>query len=352
MKRRVGFITAALLGLLAILYVYLWWPPARPQASAKTTVPRLNHVFVIVMENHSLTALPPSQAPYIHELVERYGYDQAYHGVTHVSLPNYVALISGRTFHSHSDNPDQTFGGPTLVAQLARHHISWQAVMQSLPATGYPGNWYPEPKGRNPTAMPLNALYAKKHDPFMLFPAISRHEASHVVPWTTFQRELSSEKIPRFVWITPNLCSDMHGQPVGSTACPVNHPKKLINLGDQFLQHVIPSIVHSPAFTGHSVIFITWDEAQTPRSAWNLGAWKAWLSPGPQSPRILGIPVGGGSVPLIAILPGHHQPPHIALWADHYALLKTIEQGFGLSYLGHAKNNQVPLLGALLHPKS
>ncbi len=338
--------------LIAILFAYLSWRPAQGNPQAAAPVPQLNHVFVIVMENHSLDALSPNQAPYIHHLIQSAGYDSAYDGVTHVSLPNYVALLSGRTYHTHSDNPTQTFHGPTLASQLDAHQISWQGVMESLPKTGYTGNWYPDPTPHtSPVVMPKNALYAKKHDPFMLFPSLVSADARHIVPLTRLQQELKTGHVPRFVWITPNLCNDMHGQPKGSAACPSNHPAALVHLGDQFLSHLVPAIQRSPAFRGRSVIFITWDESQMPAQLWNLRQWKTWLKPGPGAPRTLSIPFGGGSVPLIAIIPGKTQPPHIALWADHYSLLKTIEEGFGLPFLGHARSSQVQPLTPLVEPR-
>ncbi len=338
--------------LIAILFAYLAWRPVQGTTRTTAPVPRLNHVFIIVMENHSLDALAPSAAPYIHHLVHNAGYDSAYDGVTHVSLPNYVALLSGSTYRTHSDNPTQTFEGPTLAGQLDAHHISWQGVMQSLPRVGYTGNWYPDrtPHAK-PIVMPKNALYAKKHDPFMLFPSLVSVDARHIVPLTQLQHELKTGRVPRFVWITPNLCDDMHGQPKGSAECPSNHPAALVQMGDRFLSQMIPAIQHSPAFRGHSVIFVTWDESQMPTQTWNLGQWKTWLAAGPGAPRTLGIAVGGGSVPLIAIIPGKTQPPHIALWADHYNLLKTIEEGFGLPFLGHARSSQVQPLTPLVEPR-
>lgn len=341
-------IILAMLAAAAILYAFLAVRPSAPIPKSTAFVPRLSHVFVIVMENHSLDAMSAKEAPYIHQLVSRYGYDSHYFGVTHVSLPNYVALLSGRTYHTHSDNPNQTFRGQTLASQMDSAHISWQAVMQSLPRPGYTGNWYPEPVGKNPVLMPKNALYAKKHDPFMLFPSIFPVDRTHVVPLHTLSHELKSRQVPKFVWITPNLCNDMHGQPVGSTACPSNHPTQLVAMGNDFLARMVPEIMHSPAWTPHSVIFITWDEAQIPAHTLNLAAWKRWLGAGPSAPRTLGIPVGGGSVPFIAIAEGVTTPRRLSIWADHYNLLKTIEAGFRLPYLGHAASPRVTSLSAFL----
>jgi hypothetical protein len=350
LRRLLGLI-GMVLAVLLILWIYLVWRPAEPNRAASVPVPSLNHVFIVVMENHSLDALSPQAAPYIHRIIQQDGYNSAYFGVTHVSLPNYAALIAGSTFHTHSDNPDQKFPAPTLVGELDARHITWQAVMQSLPYAGYRGNWYPERAGTNPVLMPKNALYAKKHNPFMLFPSIVRGGAHSVVPLDAFERELKAGRVPRFVWITPNLCADMHGQPRGSSACPSSNPQALVRDGNNFLAQLIPAITRSSAFRGHSVIFITWDESQMPNHLYSVAEWKQWLLAGPGAPRTLGVPIGGGSVPLIAIIPGGKEPPHIRVWADHYSLLKTIEAGFHLPYLGAAQSPDVPTLGALLSPR-
>src|SRR5579871_6253125 len=65
-------------------------------------VPRLDHVFVIVLENrNSLTSfgsngiLDNPQAPKIQALAKKFNTATNYNGVWHPSLPNYVAMITG-----------------------------------------------------------------------------------------------------------------------------------------------------------------------------------------------------------------------------------------------------------------
>jgi hypothetical protein len=220
--------------------------------------------------------------------------------------------------------------------------------MQSLPYNGYDGNWYPEPAGRNPVSMPKNALYAKKHDPFMMFRSIASGDSQHIVPLHALYQELADGQVPQFVWVTPNLCDDMHGQPNGSKGCPANDPSALVKMGNSFLKTLVPAIMHSPAWRGNAAIFITWDESSSLAEITSLSAWKNWLAPGPQAPHFLGIPLGGGSVPLIIVDREVNHPRHILLWADHYNLLKTIESGFHLRYLGHAASPRVSLLSPYL----
>src|SRR5262249_13683820 len=74
-----------------------------------TGIPRFSHVIVIVMENLSASTLNDSDnaqsSQYIHGMMAGHAYRTDYHGVTHPSLPNYLAMTSGQ------------FGGVTCDCQ-------------------------------------------------------------------------------------------------------------------------------------------------------------------------------------------------------------------------------------------
>ncbi|MDG7000075.1 MAG: phosphoesterase, partial [Nitrososphaerota archaeon] len=167
------------------------------------SIPQFTHVFYIMMENTGVDQLVgnTAYAPYINQLIATYGYDNNYFGVTHTSLPNYVAAISGNNWGSFNDTPTQTFNHTNLVDQLVAHHISWKGYMESMPSAGYTGAFYP-------TSDPL---YVLKHDPFMLFTDIKSNPqlADNVVPLTQLTTDLNSNNVPQFVWISPNVCNDM-----------------------------------------------------------------------------------------------------------------------------------------------
>lgn len=342
---------------MAVLTLYLWPGPfVRTSPTAPSAaVGHLGHVFVIIMENHGPTSLLARSAPdpYIRWLMATAGTDTDYFGITHPSLPNYVALLTGRTDGTHSDNPTQTFHLPNLALQLDYAGITWQAAMQSLPYAGYTGNWYPDSTPRAPPSRtPPTALYAKKHDPFMLLPAVVQRDASRVVPLARLGQELANGHVPRLVWLTPNLCDDMHGQPDGPHAqCPISNGAKLIRDGNDFLAHWIRKIERSRAWGPTSVIFITWDESGGPRGV-SPGSIAAYKAAGPGAPDLVpGAPwlgvLGGGRVPLIVVT-DRRRPQAIGLWADHYSILKTIEASWHLPLIGHARDRDVPVLSALL----
>jgi phospholipase C len=323
-------------------------------------VPPLKHVFVIMMENTSYADLLSPSNPnttFIQQLAANNGLADNYFGVTHVSLPNYIATTSGQTWGSNSDDVAQAplFDHQNLVDQLEAAGVSWKAYMEDLP---FPGDTV--------TATP-DGLYVRKHNPFLMYPDVYTNpdRSDNVVPLTQLSTDLAAGKVPQFVWITPNICNDMHG---GAAACPFpsspTDPLQaaLYQDGDTFLRTWVGAITHSKAWTGHSAIFITWDEGgfedQAPFGPTDI-------RPGPDSPILPATPAdptsgnggdlfggtvyGGGHVPMIVVARGVGHRVDSA-FAGHYSLLQTIEQNFGLPLLGDAGDTvQVGNLSALLH---
>src|SRR5436305_3852720 len=117
--------------------------PSPPPAPPLTTVPASPgpHVAVIVMENEELGAVIGSRhAPYINSLARRYALFTRSYGVSHPSLPNYLALIGGDTFGVDSDCTDcDNLAGPTLAGQLDAAGLGWRAYMESMPRPCYRG---------------------------------------------------------------------------------------------------------------------------------------------------------------------------------------------------------------------
>ena len=334
--------------------------PARTTAASGGHHFGLDHVFVIMMENTQYGALLSPKNPntkFIQQLAANNGLATKYFGVTHVSQPNYIAATSGSTWGSNSDDAAQAplFDHQNIVDQFDAAHVSWKAYMQSLP---FPGDTVDEtPDG----------LYVRKHDPFLLYPDIYNNpsRADNVVPLAQLSTDLSAGQVPQFVWISPNICDDMHG---GASACPFpSSPKSpaqalLFKDGNNFLRKWVGLITQSSAWTSHSAIFITWDEGgfedsspfapQDDRGGPDspiLPATPADPSTGGGGDLAGGTVYGGGHVPMIVVANGvGHRVD--AVRADHYSLLRTIEENFGLPLLGNAGDIvQVGSLSSLLH---
>jgi phospholipase C len=335
-------------------------PPAGNTPSATENFPHIDHVFVIMMENTAYNdLLDPANAntPFIRNLASTYGLDTNYFGVTHVSLPNYLAATSGSNWGSNSDDVAQAplLDHTNIVDQFEQAGISWKAYMENIPGPG------------DTIAQTPDHLYVRKHDPFLMYPDVYNDpsRANKVVPLSELTTDLSTNTVPSFVWISPNQCNDMHG---GATGCPfANAPgdanqQHLYQAGNDFLQTWVTAIMNSKAWTGHSAIFVTWDE----------GSFADDAPFGPNdingccdSPIIPATPVntvtgsggdlaggttyGGGHVPMIVIQRNGVRGVTSDTATNHYSLLQTVEQNWNLPFLGNASDTvQVHSLRGLL----
>jgi hypothetical protein len=314
----------------------------------------LDRVYVIMLENHGLNSVigDPS-APYITSLAQTYAEATGYYGVTHPSEPNYVAMISGSNWDTNNDNPANIFNHTNLVDELSANHISWGAYMEALPGVGSTAQFWPSSG---------NPLYASKHNPFVLFGDIlsSPSRLANVKPYTSLAADLNRHDAPRFVFITPDQCNDMHGgiytavPGYADTPCPYNNTagdpldEQLKANADAFVKTAVNTITSSRSWTRHSAIFIVADEGDYTNVTQNGG----WDSPAGccDSPVLpAGDPdinaawpgglYGGGLVPAIVIDPsGPHHYVSSASY-NHYSLLRTIEDAWGLPELGFTSDH-------------
>src|SRR3989442_9273101 len=164
--------------------------------------------------------------------------------------------------------------------------------------------------------------YAARHDPFVYFDNIvnSTARCSRIVPANSggkggpddlFLSDLASPSTAsNLMWLTPNLCNDMHDCSVSS--------------GDTYLSQVVPNILNSRLFTHQkAALFITFDEGNGY------------------------CPINGSSLDCV-----------YALWAgpvsktnfqssnqyNHYSFLKTLETDWNLHPLTNNDRNATPMM--------
>jgi hypothetical protein len=259
------------------------------------------HVAVIVMENKEYGSIIGSrQAPFITRLASRYALAEAMYAVSHPSLPNYLALTGGSTFGIASDCTSCAVNASSLVTQLEAAGISWKAYMEGLPHPCFRGATSDD--------------YAKKHDPFAYFRSVVARAAScrRIVPFSQLAADERARALPRFIWITPNLCHDMHSCSVAT--------------GDRFLADLIPSLL--PALGRGGLLFLTWDEGSSDSGCCRVAA--------------------GGHIVTIVGGPGARRGARLTTPADHYSVLQTIEDVLGLPRLRYAACACTPSLRPLL----
>ena len=108
------------------------------RATAAAPVPAFAHVVVIVFENkESTSVLGNRAAPTFNAYGRRYAKLTRYYGVTHPSLPNYLALVSGSTQGITTDCTDCVVDAKSLADTLEASGRTWKTYAEGLPAPGF-----------------------------------------------------------------------------------------------------------------------------------------------------------------------------------------------------------------------
>jgi len=272
---------------------------ASPVASVSGGPPA--HVAVILMENEEFGDVVGShEAPFLNSLAHTYALARSMFAITHPSLPNYLTLTGGSTFGIDSDCTDCSVGATSIVDQLERAGVSWRAYMEDLPHPCFTGAGAGD--------------YAKKRDPFAYYTRITGSPArcNRIVPLSRLAVDERAGALPRYIWITPNLCNDMHDCDVAT--------------GDRFLSKLVPPLLD--ALGPRGVLFITWDEGSSDDGCCRLAS--------------------GGHVVTIAAGGLARRRARLTAPADHYSLLQTLEDVLGLPRLRGAACPCTPSLAALL----
>jgi hypothetical protein len=321
-------------------------------------LPPIRHLFVIVLENESADASfgPASPAPYLARTLPSQGaFIANYYAIGHASLDDYVALISGQgpNPYTQADAPayvDLLPGSPgpdgqamgagsvypasvqTIADQLQAKGLSWRGYMEDM------ANSTTEPKTcRHPavgapdttqTARPGDQ-YAVRHNPFVYFHSIiddQRGCDAHVVPLGLLGADLrSAATTPSYAFISPSLCHDGHDSP-----CVDGQPGGLASI-DRFLAQWVPQIISSPAFADGALV-ILFDEAAT-SDATACCQEKSANTPNAGGPTS---GPGGGRTAAVVLSPYTIPGTRTSTRYNHYSLLRTAEDLFGLAHLGYA----------------
>jgi phosphatidylinositol-3-phosphatase len=333
---------------------------AGPAVSASAALPSIHHVFVIVLENESASTTfgPGSPAPYLSQTLRSQGaYLPNYYGIGHESNDNYIAMISGQAPNPDTQADCQTFAdfppaplGPdgqqlgtgcvypgdvqTIGGQLLGADLTWRDYNEDMgndPAResslcGHPGIGMVDGTQKAEAA----DQYATRHNPFVYFHSIIDDTTlcdTHVVGLDMLNKDLANAAdTPNYVYITPNLCDDGHDAP-----CANGQPGGLAQ-ADSFLRKWVPAITNSPAFrTQNGLLIVTFDEADTDDASSCCGD-----IPGPGSPLPGITGIGGGDIGAVLLSPCI-APATVSQQAyNHYTMLRSVEDLFGLSHLGYA----------------
>jgi hypothetical protein len=330
-----------------------------PAPGTAAAAPPIKHVFVIVLENKGFdeTFGAGSKAPYLStQLTQQGQLLSQYYGIAHQSLPNYVAMVSGQAanpqtqadcqFYTDFQPGAQGFDGQavgqgcvypgwvrTVADQLAAKGLTWKGYMEDMGnSPSAPATCRHPALGTQDTTQSARVgdQYAARHNPFVYFHSLLDSGACNVndVPLDRLPTDLASASTtPSYVFITPNLCNDGHDSP-----CVDGSPGGLVS-ADAFLKQWVPRIETSPAFAEGGLIVITFDEAGSNDSSACCNE-----QPGPNTANPGGLTPGpgGGRTGAVLISPFIKPASQNATPYNHYALLRSVEDIFGLQYLGYA----------------
>ena len=363
------------------------------------SIPRLDHAFVILMENHHYSQIiGNANAPFINTYAYSANLATNYFAVGHPSLTNYLEIIGGSNFGVINDDapdwhnksclsniesgvvadesattdtcpisgsgwdaatpavdttnegtPDEPIHndpippaytrGISIADQLVESGKTWKSYQEDLPPYGADKVNASDGLVSNITQSEpgMPQLYAVKHNPFAYFRDVQEgddhkgedHKLSlkNIVGFDALYADLAGGHVPNLAFIAPNQCHDQHarGSSEMGTGCSVD--QNAIAQGDAGLHTLIDAIKASRAWKqGNNVIVVVWDENDY------------------------------SSLPnqVVTIVDTSYAPTGIQsnVKYNHFSLLKTLEAGFGLSYINHAADQNVKLMSDLFtgHP--
>lgn len=372
-------------------------------------IPHLDHVFVIMMENHGYSQIVNNpNAPFLNAYMKSANVATNYYAIAHPSLTNYLEVVGGSNFGIQTDNypdwhnknctpnlasgivatdnpsspricpiggtgtdaatpaidftnetqglpgtinidgkesipADKNITGKTIADQLVAYGMRWKSYQESAPenpdtvnvSDGFYTNNTDFSKvlpAQNPplSQSDIVALYAVKHNPFLYFSSVqegwdplnSMNNSVGFDGTNGLYADLASGHVPEFSFVAPNQCNDQHGRGNAGAFCnfdPNDNGTQaglnpaLIYRGDVTVQRVVNAIHKSPVWReGRSAIVVVWDEND--------------YATAPETNQVLLI---------VDTNYGVHGVESNKRY-DHFALLKTIEAGFGLPCLNHA----------------
>lgn len=297
--------------------------------------PPLKHVWVVMLADHGPNDLlgAAAQAPYVKSLRSRALRLSRYRAVGPGGLANLLALVSGQR-----GTPEQQAGCPTYTDVTAGHGCVFPSTVDSLPAQlaadGRPWKAYVEDAdnaaaagdtcrhpaigGADPFAAPRPGdAYLTARNPFVYLHAIIDTPAcaTQIAGLAPLASDAQDAKTaPAVSFVIPNACHDGRdtpcapGAPAGAAAA------------DAWLRSALEPVLQSKAFADGGLVVVTADQqARRP---------------------------DGGAPGALLLSPSVKPGALVATPYDHYDLLRTIEDAFGLSPLGAARAKKARPMGA------
>lgn len=213
-----------------------------PSSSVSSSAPgteqgpagRVDKILVFVVENHTAEQVL-AQMPFVAGLAETYGYADDYYGMTHPSLPNYLAIAGGDTFGVTDDEGPSThrIDGPSVFGEALDSGATAAAYLDGMSRACQQDNG--------------GDGYAVRHNPWAYFVDERDDCLRHDQPLSALPADVDAGELPTVGFVAGNLCHDAHDCSLAEA--------------DDWLKEQIDLVRSGPDWSsGHLAIIVTADE--------------------------------------------------------------------------------------------
>src|SRR2546422_11576202 len=171
-------------------------------ASGADAAPRMDHVIVVILENHSYDQVRSSA--YTAGLIANGTVFTNAHAITHPSEPNYLALWAAATLGVTNDAcpaPGSPLTAENLGHACEKAGLTWRAYSENLPGAG------------SDVCSADSKLYTRKHDPWTNFGNLD-HQNERV--FSDLASDIARGTLPNLAFVVPNNCNNSHDCSVGT----------------------------------------------------------------------------------------------------------------------------------------
>ncbi|HVS89447.1 MAG TPA: alkaline phosphatase family protein [Candidatus Acidoferrum sp.] len=266
-------------------------------------------VLIIVLENQDYSSAISN--PFLAKLAGKGTSFTNFKNLYHPSYPNYLAMIAGSSFGMHSDRQINLPDDPQhrTIADL----LDWKNYAENYPTNVQP--YLEADEGK----------YARKHVPFLSFVKIQKESYRNVVPVDTknphnafvtaiemFREDPKKFPLPRYMFYTPNLDDDGHD--------PFYYSSKGLQKASRWLETFFRTwFPWDHKEMNGTLVIVTFDESEGDE----------------KNERIYTVFLGDMV-----------KNQTVDKEYNHYSVLKTIEDNFGLPPLNSGDANAAPITEA------
>lgn len=268
-------------------------------------------VFIIVLENQKFKAVRSHS--FFWKLAKEGRLLSNFHGLFHPSYSNYLAMVSGRRIKTWSDHkidiPGPKWPGdqvPTIGDQLKFRNLEFRNYAEGLPEKLDGGCPYEVNEARE-------WRYVRRHVPFLSFRQHQCDGCPNIVDAARLFDDLEKDAVPPYAFYSPDLDADGHDPKFPSSIG--------VAKGAVFVQRLLGLLRRHRSFWEETLVVVTYDESS--------------FSVFPDDNHIYTVLLGG------PVKPGDPDSRPF----NHYNVLRTIEENFGIPPLGDGDRCAAPIDG-------